>query len=130
MKSLQRRFAQLRQSELPASALGKAAQYATNHWPQIARYAKARFVHVHIDNNSVERGIRPTKLGLKNWLFIGHPVAGWRSAVICSITGTCKLLGVNPESYLKWVLPKLAAATTATAKNLLPHDFAALTNLH
>ncbi len=101
-----------------------------NHWPQIARYAKARFVHVHIDNNSVERRIRPTKLGLKNWLFIGHPVAGSRSAVICSITGTCKLLGVNPESYLKWVLPKLAAATTATARNPLPHDFAALANLH
>lgn len=67
---------------------------------------------------------------MNNWLFIGHPEAGWRSAVIYSITGTCKLQGVNPESYLRWVLPKLAAATTATAKNLLPSNFAALTQLH
>ena len=67
---------------------------------------------------------------MKNWLFIGHPAADWRSAVIYSITGSCKLLGVNPESYLKWVLPKLAAATTATSHNLLPHDFAVLSQLH
>jgi len=62
----------------------------------------------------------------KNWLFIGHPKAGWRSAVIYSITGTCKLLKLNPHSYLEWVLPRLAAATTATASGLLPQDFAAL----
>jgi transposase len=126
LKSLQLRFAALKESELPSGALGKAAAYAVNHWPQIARYAKARFGHVNIDNNPIERGIRPTKLGMKNWLFIGHPSAGWRSAVIYSITGTCKLIGVNPESYFRWVLPQLAAATNHTAKNLLPHDFAAL----
>ena len=32
---------------------------------------------IRIDNNPVERGIRPTKLGMRNWLFIGHPSAGW-----------------------------------------------------
>ena len=35
-----------------------------------------------IDNNLVENAIRPTCLGKKNWLFIEHPDAGWRSAVI------------------------------------------------
>jgi transposase len=130
LKSLQQRFVALQKSALPASALGRAAQYAVNHWREIARYAKVRFAHVNIDNNPIENGIRPTKLGMKNWMFIGHPDAGWRSAVIYSITGTCKLHGVNPESYLKWVLPKLAAATTTTADHLLPHDFAALTRLH
>ena len=130
LKSLQRRFAHLRRSELPASALGRAAQDAVNHWPQFARYAKTRFAAAHLDNNPVERGIRPTKLGMKNWMFIGHPDAGWRSAVIYSIVGTWKLQGVNPEHYLKWVLPKLAAATTRTAEHLLPSDFAALTAAH
>jgi transposase len=90
LKSLQQRFAALKDSELPSGALGKAAAYAVNHWPQIARYAKARFGHVNIDNNPIERGIRPTKLGMKNWLFIGHPAAGWRSAVIYSITGATR----------------------------------------
>jgi transposase len=123
---LHARFTHLRQTVLPQSPLGKAATYALNHWSKVTRYAQAGFGHVLIDNNSVERGIRPTKLGSKNWLFIGHPKAGWRSAVIYSITGTCKLLKVNPHSYLEWVLPRLAAATTTTARGLLPQDFAAL----
>lgn len=79
--------------------------------------------HVLIDQNSVERGIRPTKLGAKNWLYIGHPDAGWRSAVIYSITGTCKLLKINPVEYLTWVLPRLAAATSGQVDGLLPHDY-------
>jgi hypothetical protein len=33
---------------------------------------------------------------------------------------------VNPEAYIRWVLPLLAAATNKTAHNLLPHDFARL----
>ena len=72
-----------------------------------------------------ERGIRPTKLGAKNWLYIGHPDAGWRSAVIYSITGTCKLLKVNPVDYLTWVLPRLATTTSGQLDGLLPHDYAA-----
>lgn len=27
----------------------------------------------------------------------GHPKTGWRSAVIYSVIGTCRLLGINPE---------------------------------
>jgi transposase len=38
-----------------------------------------------IDNNLVENDIRPTAVGRKRWLFIGHPQAGWRSAVIYSM---------------------------------------------
>jgi transposase len=110
---------------LPKSALGEAARYALNQWPELARYAKARHGAVRIDNNPVERGIRPTKLGAKNWMFIGHPDAGWRSAVIYAVVGTCKLLNVNPEAYLNWV-PKLASATTKTSSGLLPHDYAGL----
>jgi hypothetical protein len=38
-----------------------------------------------IDNNLVENDIRPAAVGRKRWLFIGHPQAGWRSAVIYSM---------------------------------------------
>jgi hypothetical protein len=70
---------------------------------------------------------RSVKVGLRDYLFIGHPKAGWRSAVIYSVIGTCRLSGVNPEAYIRWVLPKLAAATNRTATTgLLPHDFAQL----
>jgi transposase len=81
---------------------------------------------VLIDQNAIERCFRPSKVGLRNYLFIGHPEAGWRSAVIYSVIGTCRLVGVNPEAYIRWVLPKLASATNKTAVDLLPHDFARL----
>lgn len=126
LKRLQRRLRCLAVTALPASRLGEAVTYANNRWAHLAGYAKVGFGHVNIDQNPVERIIRPTKIGSKNWLFIGHPKAGWCSAVIYSIVGTCRLLGVNPEAYLTWVLPKLAAATNKTAVDLLPHDYARL----
>jgi IS66 C-terminal element len=57
-------------------------------------------------------------------MHIGHPKAGWRSAVIYTVVGTCRLLKIDPQAYLTWVLPKLAAAANHTASGLLPHDFA------
>ena len=126
LKNLQRMSPMRRKPRWRRVRLEKPARYATNQWPELSRYAKAANGRIRIDNNPVERGIRPTKLGMRNWMFIGHPNAGWRSAVIYTIVGTCKLLNINPESYLTWVLPTLAAATTKTATGLLPRDFAAL----
>ena len=74
-------------------------------------------------NSSI--GMLATKLGAKNWLYIGHPDPGWRSAVIYSITGTCKLLKVNLVDYLTLVLPRLATATSGQTDGLMPHDYAA-----
>jgi transposase len=123
------RYLHARATVLPESALGKAADYALNRWTELTRYAQAGFGHVEVDNNPIERSIRPIKLGLKNYLFIGHPDAGWCSAEIYSIVSTCELLDVNPEAYLTWVLPRLAAGTNqSTASGLLPHDYAKLTH--
>lgn len=112
-------------SALPASAIGKAAAYLLDRWSELEAFAKPGNGHVEIDNNPVERGIRPTALGKKNWLFIGHPDAGWRSAVIYSVMGTCKLQGVNPYDYLVWVLPRLAAGTIASIGDVTPAGFLA-----
>ena len=121
---LHQQFVAIAQTELPQSALGRAATYALNRWPTLTRYVQPGMGHVLIDQKGVELGIRPTKLGAKNWLYIGHPDAGWRSAVIYSITGTCKLLKVNPVDYLNWVLPRPATATSGQVDELLPHDYA------
>lgn len=114
---------QVRLTALPSSDLGKAASYVVDRWPQLALYAQPGFGRLVIDNNPAERGIRPTALGKKNWLFIGHPDAGWRSAVIYSLVGSCKLAGVNPFDYFVWALNRLASATTSTVGRLLPTDF-------
>jgi len=113
---------------LPASAVGKAAAYTLNRWAQLEGYAQPGHGHIHIDNNPVERDLRPTALGKKNWLFIGHPAAGWRSAVIYSVLGSCRLVGANPFDYLVWALNQLASATSTNVGALLPSDYLAAVN--
>src|SRR5436309_2612377 len=47
-----------------------------------------------------ENSIRPTSVGRRRWLFIRHPDAGWRSAVIYSVLVSCRHCGINPQEYL------------------------------
>jgi hypothetical protein len=129
LKRLQRKFRALEHSAPPSGNLRDAVTYANGRWPHLVRYAKVGCGHVHIDQNPIERCFRAGKVGLRNYLFVGHPAAGWRTAVIYTVVATCKLVGVNPESYLTWVLPILAAGTNrSTAQGLLPHDFAKLSD--
>jgi len=108
---------------LSQSTLGQAVSYCLNRWGELTLFSEPAFGYVLIDNNPIERQIRPTKLGLKNWLFIGHPDAAGNPAVLYSIIGTCKLLKVDPWAYFNWALPRLAAATNHTAGNFTPAEF-------
>jgi hypothetical protein len=57
----------------------------------------------------IENSIRPSAPG-KNWLFVGHPQAGERSAVIYTLLGSCRRQGLNPFDYLKDLFTRLPAA--------------------
>jgi transposase len=95
---------------LPKSGLGQACAYLLGHWDPLT--AHLRFSQTKLDTNSVENAIRPSKLGAKNWLFVGHPEAGDRAAVIYSLTASCQRYGHNPHEYLRDVLGRLPAMTT------------------
>ncbi len=69
-----------RRSILPQSLLGKALRYALNQWEPLTVYLGDG--RVEIDNNSTENAIRPTKLGAKNWMFIGRGEAGGTTAIL------------------------------------------------
>jgi hypothetical protein len=43
-----------------------------------------------LGTNAAENAIRPSKLGAKNWLFVGHPDEGDRPAVIYSLVVSCQ----------------------------------------
>lgn len=62
-----------------------------------------------LDNNLIENAVRPTAVGKKNWLFIGSPEAGERTAIIYSVVITCQRFGVEPLAYLRDVLNRLPA---------------------
>ena len=62
------------------SRLGKAVNYFLNEYMALVGYLRdGRF---EIDSNLVENDVRPSAVGKRRWLFIGHPDAGWRTAVI------------------------------------------------
>ena len=103
---------------LPQSPLGKAASYAWGEWPALNRYLLDG--RLEIDNNLTENAIRPSAVGKKNWLFIGHPDAGWRSAVIYSIVVSCQRRGIEPWDYLRDVLTRLPALKQSELPSLLP----------
>jgi transposase len=103
---------------LPQSTLGKAARYLLNEYTALVGYLRdGRF---EIDSNLVENDVRPSAVGKKRWLFIGHPDAGWRSAVIYTIIQSCRRYGINPQEYLTDVLARLPSITSNQVKDILP----------
>jgi transposase len=107
----------------PTSAMGSAISYTLSLWPQLLRYRDDG--RLEIDNNLVENAIRPTALGKKNWLFIGHPEAGERSAILYTLLENCRRRGINPLEYLHDVLSRLPAMTNRQTRSLTPANWLA-----
>ncbi len=115
---LRRALEIIRRRVLPKSLLGQAIDYTLSRWEALTRYGDDG--RLEIDNNLCENAIRPTALGKKNFLFIGHPEAGQRSAVIYSVLGSCRRLGINPAEYLQDLFERLPKAKTSEVKSLTP----------
>ena len=80
-------------------------RYALNH-----RLGLERFLddgRIELDNNTVERAIRPLCLSRKNALFASGDDGGRRWADLASLVETCKLNGVDPQRYLADLLTRL-----------------------
>jgi len=108
----------LQPTVLPKSTMGKAISYFLDEYDALVGYLRdGRF---EIDNNLIENDIRPTAVGRKRWLFLGHPHAGWRSAVIYSVLVSCRRRGINPETYLTDVLRRLPSLKITDIDTLLP----------
>ncbi len=88
------------------SDIAGAIRYALSRWEALTRYLDDGTLA--IDNNAVERAIRPLVLGRKNWLFAGSDAGGDRAAAIYSLIETAKLNGLDPEAYLCAVLDRIA----------------------
>lgn len=107
----------------PKSGLGKALQYALGQWPAMQTYLEDG--RVEIDNNATENDIRPSAVGKKNWLFVGSPDAGKRSAVMYTLLISARNHGVDPQAYLRAVIERLPGARPDEPEDLLPANWAA-----
>jgi transposase len=106
------------------SNLAEALRYALTRWEGLTRFLDDG--RIELDNNSVERAIRPLALNRKNALFAGSDDGGDHWAVIASLIETCKLNGVNPQAWLKDTLASLAAGHSNLRRDeLMPWNYPA-----
>jgi len=90
---------------IPRGRFREAVAYAANHWS--ALYECFNHGHTKLDTNLLESSFRPTKIGAKNWMFIGHPDAGEKSAIIYTLLNCCRIHQVEPQAYFQDVLDKI-----------------------
>ena len=103
--------------------LAEAIRYALSRWPALCRFLDDG--RIDLDNNPVERAIRPVALGRKNHLFAGSDGGGVRWATVCSLVATAKLNDVEPFAYLKDVLERMTYGhPMSRLDDLLPWNWA------
>jgi transposase len=85
--------------------LADAIRYALSRWAGLCLFLDDG--RIEIDNNVVERAIRPIALTRKNALFAGSDGGAEHWAIIASLIENCKLLGVEPHSYLADVITRI-----------------------
>ena len=103
---------------LPQSAIGKAIAYTLKLWPRLIVYIEDG--RLNIDNNLTENSIRPVALGRKNYMFAGSHDAAQRAAMMYSFFATCKINNIEPFSWLKETLTKIADRPANRLEDLLP----------
>jgi len=85
--------------------LAAAIRYTLSRWQGLCLFLDDG--RVEIDNNVVERSIRPLALTRKNALFTGSYGGAEHWATIASLVETYKPIGVEPYVYLADVVPRI-----------------------
>ena len=93
------------QRSLPQNKLYKAGSYFIKNWEKL--HTHLHDGNIMLDNNLIENAVRPSAVGKKNWLFIGHKDAGQRTAIFYTIIENCKRFGINPSDYLNNALNRI-----------------------
>jgi len=103
---------------VPGTPMATAVNYSRKH-----RVALRRFLEhgeLEADNNAVERALRLVAVGRRNWLFAGSPASARNAAILYTLVGGCKDLGLDPWEYLRDVIGRRAADPKAPAAGLTP----------
>lgn len=100
------------------SDTAKAFAYLLKQWDALNLYCSNGWAE--IDNNIAENALRGVALGRKNWLFAGSDNGGERAAVLYSLIGTCRLNGVEPEAWLRYVIGHIQDWPVNRVRDLLP----------
>ncbi len=102
---LGKRMAEVEPTLLPSVKLTEASHYLQNRWEAMCRYVTdGRYA---IDNNEPERGVRPSVIGRKNYLFFGSDRGGEAAAIWYTIVHSARMNHVSVLPYLYDVLERV-----------------------
>jgi transposase len=94
---------------LDKSPLATAIDYALRQWKALTRYTEQGYLA--IDNNAAERALRAVAVGRGNWNHIGNARGGRAAAILYSLVMSARAVGLDPRSYLRDVLLRIAHET-------------------
>lgn len=107
---------------MPNSLIGTVISYALGQWRYLYRCIDDGGFPV--DNNLIERDIRPFTTGRKAWLFSNSVAGADASAVIYSLMLTCRACDIEQYTYLRHILTELPGRKPgADVTDLLPFNF-------
>ena len=89
------------------SPLAGAIRYSLNHWAGLTLFLDDG--RIEVDNNTVERSMRPIALGRKNSLFAGNDGGAETWAILASLLNTARLNELDPFTWLNDVLEKIVS---------------------
>ncbi|SAK92943.1 transposase IS66 [Caballeronia arationis] len=108
---------------LPKSLFGEAVGYCRRQWQYLIRYVDDG--RSPVDNNVIERDIRPFATARKSWLFSDTEAGAKASAIVYSLMLTCRACGIEPHAWLLHVLTELPQRPPdADIRDLLPFNYA------
>jgi len=104
------------------SPLGEALAYIAKYREGLGRFLTDG--RIEIDNNTVERTIRPIALNRKNAIFAGHDAGADNWGVIASLIETCKMNTVDPHAWLARTLKAIVSGhKQSRIADLLPWNY-------
>jgi transposase len=87
---------------LDDTPIAAGIRYARNQRVGLSRFLEDGRLPIH--NNLSELNLRRQAVGRKNWLFVGSDDGGRVNATFTTLLASCRMLGVEPWSYLRDLL--------------------------
>jgi transposase len=89
------------------STLAEDIRYAQSHWRGLVRFLDDG--RIEVDNNMIERQMRPIGISRRNSLFAGSDGGAKSWAILASLLQTAKLNGHDPYAWLNDVLTRIVS---------------------
>jgi hypothetical protein len=89
------------------SKLAEHIRYAQGHWRGLTLFLYDG--RIEVDNNMIERQMRPIGISRRNSLFAGNEGGAKSWAILASLLQTAKLNGLDPFTWLNDVLTRIVS---------------------